>query len=324
MPRPHPAPSSLPQGSRTHPAPSARALCASALAALAWLGACQSAPEGEPESAELGNYQPIQKDDAPIGMLLADIDRQVSTWGQLTLTARSEEDRIKARGLELNLARITKPRVAELIEQLETGAPLNRTRAAAALGFSQDSAAQAPLLAALFDPLDAVISNALISLGTLQRADTPLERICELAGTHPDAQLRSNACRALVWIVNAGGSGECVLSTARLGLADPEPAVRAQAALLAGMQHDGDSVRELSDLLYDEHPLVSRASASALVAIANHRDSARGAASRALVAALDQIGEARRPIVRASLVQIREADLGDDTKAWVEWARNMP
>lgn len=304
-------------------APNARRLLA-VLLALPPLWGCSSTPE-EP-FPELGAYRPnaVQREDESIGKLLADIDRQVTAWSQLTLTAQSESDRKKARGIELNLARITKPRVAELIEQLETGPPINRVRAAAALGFSHDPLAQGPLLNALQDPLPAVVNNALISLGTLQRADTPLGEICTLARTDPDAQVRSNACRALVWIINAGGEGPCALEAARLGLGDPEPAVRAQSALLCGMLEDGASIAMLSDLLYDEHVFVARGAASSLSGIAARSKDDRGNAARALVSAFNQLEDPRREMVHEYLVRVYGSDLGPYIQPWLEWATNLP
>ncbi len=306
-------------------APTVRPLVAALAAAVALAGCAANRSQAEPlDQTEQFRPNAVRTQERPIGMLLAEIDRQVEQWSQLTLTARSESEHKQARGIELNLGRIAKPRVAELVEQLETGPPLNRIRAAAALGFTHDPIAQAPLLGALHDPLDAVINNALISLGTMQRPDTPLGEICEHARTHPDAQVRSNAYRALVWIVNAGGDEPCTLDAARAGLADPEPTVRTQAALLCGMLADEASVPRLSDQLYDDHALVARAAAEGLAAIANRSKTGRGSAARALVAALDRVEKDRRPIIRKQLVRVRESDLGDDPAAWVEWARNMP
>ena len=247
---------------------------------LAGLCACSSTGDTETEELERYREGAVRSVDEPIGKLLADIDAQVDVWSRLILSANTESERLKARGLELNLARITKPRAEEIIEQLETGPPLNRVRAAAALGFTKLATAQGPLLSALYDPSNSVVGNALFSLGNLQRADTPLERACELAQFHPDSQIRSNAFRAILWTLDAGGSSGGATEAARSGLGDPDPFSRFQSALILGVVKDADSIPALKALLFDEHTIVVRAAASALGGIANRVDHSRGRGPR--------------------------------------------
>ena len=101
------------------------------------------------------------------------------------------------------------------MRELESGPPINRIRAAAALGFTHAVEAQSPLLNALSDPLADVQHNALLGLAILARADTPLEPICRLCEFSPDAETRGQAAFALRSIVNAGGAADCAATTAR-------------------------------------------------------------------------------------------------------------
>lgn len=304
-----------------------RAAASQALLLLAlWTGGCRSAPK-DPEVTAGDLYKPglVHKKVETIGMLLAEVDRQVDAWSQLTMSARTEEERVRARGLYLNLVRIVKPRADEVIEQLEVGPPINRVRAAAALGFCPGvEEVQSPLLAALYDADAQVVGNALFSLGNLQDPHTPLDRICALAQEHPSGRVRGNAVRAILWVLDAGGSGACALETARVGLTDPEAGVRAQSALVLGILEDGDSVGMIADLLYDEHMFVVRAAARALAALAERVGERRGEAARALVAAYEKADtDARKDLLHLTLVQVNGKDL-DELERWVEWARNMP
>lgn len=288
------------------------------------LAGCASTDELNRDELEPYEAGAVRAEDVPIGKLLADVDAQVATWSRLILSAQDETERLKARGLELNLARITKPRTDEIIEQLETGPPLNRIRAAAALGFTKVASAQGPLLSALFDPSPDVVNNALFSLANLQRADTPLERVCELSQVHPDAQVRSNAYRAILWTLDAGGHADCATGAARAGLGDPDPFSRFQAALILGVLKDAPSIPVLKDLLFDEHALVARAAASSLSAIANRVDESRGEAARALVDAYGRSDGERQEMLHGRLIATAGDDLGSDLEDWAAWANNLP
>jgi len=281
----------------------------------------------QPGSIEVAELEPLRVRELPpepIGKFLADLDLALRRWNDLMLTAKNADERRQARLLQGTLERNTRQRMDELIEQLESGPPQNRVRAAPALGFTRAVEAQSPLLAALADPSPDVVHNALLGLALLERADTPLDPICEILSTSHDPETRSNAAYALRSIVAAGGSGECALSSARLALVDPEPFVRVQAALVLGMQRDAGSIEPLADLLYDPVLLVSQGAIEALAMLGRDVPAERGRVARSLAAALAQFPSERKPSVRRALIQLAEIDYGEDEEEWMRWAQRLP
>ena len=289
-------------------------------------GACSSTKEKDPNEIEVEDLDAlqIQLDDVPIGKFLADTDMAMRAWTNLTHTAGTEEERRQARQLEAVLRHRAQTRMDELIEQLETGPRQNRVRAASALGFSGSPEALSPLLAALSDPAPDVVHNALLGLALLELEETPLEEVCALMLESQDAHIRSNAAYALRTVVEAGGEAPCALSSARLGLIDPEPMVRVQAALLLGLLADADSVDALGDLLYDETPLVAQAAVKGLVLISEDDGIHRGPVVRTLLPAMENASPKVRPYVRRGLLDISGRDWGKETKDWMRWADGLP
>ena len=302
----------------------AAALVASLLAGL--LAGCSSSKtskgiEEEVPMEEL-DVVSIQTEDLEIGEFLAKADLAMRAWTSLTNTANTPAERTQARQLEDFLRNETENRQGELIAQLETGPPFNRIRAASALGFT-DEAALSPLVAALADGEQDVVHNALLGLALLALPQTPLEDVCELLRNDEDPHVRSNAAYALRSIVEAGGSGSCVVPAARRGLLDPEPLVQVQSALVLGLSEDTESIEALTDLAYDETPLVARAAIESLVIIARRDAAQRGPVARALLPALEEAPRKTRPMVKAALVQVAEGDHGE-YEDWVKWARDLP
>ena len=293
------------------------------LLALVAAGCSSTGKRREPLIEDLGPQVFPNPAPEPIGKFLADLDTSIRDWTTLTHTARTSEERRMARLLELDLNRRAYPRRDELVEQLETGPPYNRVRAATALGFTRAVEAQSPLLAALEDPDPDVVHNALLGLALLERPDTPLERIAELAARDADPHTRGNAAYALRSIVQAGGRSEVVLPAARLGLADPEPLVRVQSALTLGVLGDEASLQRLADLAHDPTPLVRQASLRAIVLIGEEARGGKGPAARALTAMLAAPGK-DEALVRRSLIELAGIDYGKDLEPWVEWANRLP
>jgi HEAT repeat protein len=301
-----------------------RSACAALLAALlvgAALAGCSSTAgkDAKPERTAIR----MQPDD-PIGKLLADLDQAIARWSALTLAARSQKELREHRMLQQLVEERAQKRLDELIHEVESGPPINRMRAAAALGFSRSVEAQSPLLNALHDPSPDVVHNALLGLAVLARADTPLADICRLAEDARDEQTRAQAAYAIRAIVQAGGSGDCVAPVARRGLIDGEPFVRAQSALTLGLVEDGGSVEALIDLLDDPVPLVGTAAAESLVLVAKAKPEHKGTIGRALVRVYtaDEGPISRRAL--DSLVQIADANYGDDVQLWLEWSERLP
>jgi len=298
-----------------------RSLAQLACAALALCAACASTPTED----KTDTPNPIQEQEQdPIGKFLADFDKSVTQWSSLTLTASTSTEYREARVLESVLVDRTTRRRDELIKELESGPPINRIRAAAALGFTRSVEAQSPLLAALSDSNPDVVHNALLGLAVLGRGDTPLDEICNLLERSVDAQTRSQAAWAMRSIVGAGGSGDRVVGVARRALVDTEPFVRVQCALTLGLLGDKESVPALGDVLYDQGQLVSRAAGEALVLIAKKDVSQKGPVGRKLVEALTKGDGRLQKRAKEDLVQISDVNYGDDLKLWTEWAKRLP
>lgn len=260
----------------------------------------------------------------PLGKLLADLDLQIQRWNALTLTATTASHKREARLLEAVIVEQSSKRRDELIAALESGPPINRIRAAGALGFTRAVEAQSPLLAALHDAHPDVVHNALMSLSILGRADTPLDEICALMSDHSDPQTRGQAAYALRSILAAGASSELALGVARRGLNDTEPFVRSQSALSLGLLRDGPSTPVLLDRLYDPVPLVADAASEALVAIAFGEPEHKGAIARGFVEASARSDTLVKRRAQSALVRLSDVNYGDDLKLWSEWAQRLP
>jgi HEAT repeat protein len=268
---------------------------------------------------------PIQlKADDPIGKFLADADNIIARWNFVKLQSATPAQQREVRRLDQLLRDQTRRRAAELIVELESGPPVNRQRAAAALGFSGAIEAQSPLLNALSDLHPDVVHNALIGLALLGRADTPLEPIGRLCEFDPDPQTRSQAAFALREIVNAGASGDTARGAARRGLIDQEPFVRSQCALTLGLLGDRESLPALCDVIYDSSVHVASAGIQALVLLVDRQPDERGRVARALVDAHSKSKDPVKDLTMQGLVQISEVNYGGDMKLWSEWAAKLP
>jgi len=287
---------------------------------LALLGAaCASTPE------KLAPHQPIlDRPDDPIGKFLADADAAIARWCRLSLTANTTEERREQRLLEQVLNDRTSKRRPDLVRELESGPPINRIRAAAALGFTHAVEAQSPLLNALSDPLADVQHNALLGLAILARADTPLEPICRLCEFSPDAETRGQAAFALRSIVNAGGAADCAATTARRGLIDSEAFVRSQCALTLGLLGDEPSAPALCDLLHDESQHAASAAIEALLLLVDAKPGQKGVAGRALLDLHTGSKEPLKGLAMQALVRISDVNYGEDLGRWTEWAERLP
>jgi len=260
----------------------------------------------------------------PIGKLLVDLDLEIRAWTRLKMTAATAEDRTKASQLEKVIATTAHGRRAELIDQLQTGPLDNRIVAASALGFTHDPDVLSPLVACLEDHNPELVGNALLGLMILGNTQTPLERICDLLRTDSDPWVRTNAAQCLSNLVTAGARAECVLGSARLGLSDTEPGVRAHSALLLGTLLDGESLQGLSDLVRDPVPLVSAAAIRALVWIGSHDMHSKGPVARHLAAALVDARPPTHTKLLRGLNELSGLSYGEEPKPWIEWASRLP
>lgn len=310
-----------------HTTPTLRRLAAPVFALGLLVASCASTGDTPvPGTPEKDPVRPELREEAPIGMFLAEADSAIQSWCNLALTASTPARRNQMRMLEQVLNDRMARRCDELVRELSSGPPINRIRAAAALGFSGKVEAQSPLLAALSDPQPDVAHNALLGLAVLARADTPLDEVCRRAEFDSDPQTRAQAAFALRAIVNAGGSGDCARGTARRGLSDPEPFVRSQCALVLGLLADGESVPALTGMLKDEHAHVQSAAAEGLLLMVERDATQKGPVGRALVSTWLE-ARSKDPLKRITmdtLVQISDVNYGDDVMHWNEWAKRLP
>jgi hypothetical protein len=295
------------------------------LAACAGSGTKQAQPPADHAPAHpIGDIVEATNKPDPIGLLLSNLDLAIQRWSQLHLTGSSGDDQTKALMLDKWIAGEAHRRRSELIEQLESGPRQNRIVSAMALGFTREVEIQSPLLSALNDPDGEVVSNACLGLWLLERADTPLERLCEIVRTHQAASARSNAALCLMVLTKKGARADCAVEAARLGMLDTEPSVRGQCAIVLGNVLDRESMVSLGDHLLDPVPLVAVSCAKAITHIGKEVPAERGNAARMLVKAFDESKGVLKAELHVRLVVLSGTDRGKDPKDWMEWALRLP
>ena len=304
------------------------------LGLLPALGACASKSKAErttlPYDQSIIDAEKDKLRHGPMGPLLASLDSEVRAWNNLALSATSERELRQARVLEQSLRYQGELRAEHLIAELQSDSVFNRQVAAVVLGFSGQPEALSPLLAALEDPSPEVESNALLGLAILEDPETPLGGITERLRDGLDSKTRINAAYALRQVVrSAKKSGAPTrsdewLAAARGALADDEPGVRAQCAMLVAGELDRASIDHLSLLLNDEVPLSALASARALAYIGTQVPELKGRTARALTSALTEATGAQKDSLRQILMAMSRANYGDDDAEWVEWAHRLP
>ncbi len=312
------------------------ALCAAvtALAACTSPGDQQAPANGQevdwigPEGPE--PYDPnITKDRRLAGDILADIDKSMRIWVNITLTGNPAKDGSTLNIVEADLRRKVRSKLLVLVEQLETGPPINRQIAAAALGFSSDPETLGPLLAALDDDSPDVVANALLGLSILADPETPRILVAaELEDVRQPFNVRSQAARALraVGLYDLEEADRAaVIRAARAALGDANEGLRPNGAMILAEVVDTDSVPELARALMDPTPLVARAASRALARIGSVDRKYEGQAARALTAALDVVDEdSVRPSILRDLQALAGKNYGDDVEEWVRYAQKLP
>ncbi len=267
--------------------------------------------------------------EVPIGAFLTEMDGNIRAWTTLTLTAKSEADVRKWRVLEQDLVYRASGRKAELLEQLESGPPINRTVAAMGLGFvrppEEGEKIVGPLLNALGDSDPQVVNNAVVALGMLASPSTPIGPIAALLAKESDNRLRGNAALTLRKVIEAGAPWDPQwIGEVRHGLIDPGPEVMTQCCLLLGLIGDVESIESLALLLQQQPALVCSAAAKALALIGTRVPESEGACARALVAGYKEASDELRPRIRRPMVELAGRDFGDDPEPWEEWAQRKP
>jgi hypothetical protein len=292
------------------------------VALLAGVGACAGS------GTQPGKGDPYRPGEAPppdsIGFFLTRYDKALARWSEMKLAPRSPRQESTLRALEGSLHDEAVKRRDELLSEIISGPPRNREVAVVALGFSGDPVVLGPLLQALSDPAPAVVQKTHLALGILALPETPLGEIAHDLRLHADPWTRNNAAFALHRIVSAGGRMDGLGDVLIAALADSEPGVRAQAASTLGILAEPTAIPGIAALFADPAPLVTRAAAATLGAIARAHPESLGSVARALAGGL----ESTAPNVRAGLVEeltlLRGESLGDDPAAWRDWASRVP
>ncbi|MCB9913824.1 MAG: HEAT repeat domain-containing protein [Planctomycetes bacterium] len=297
-----------------------------ALLALLLAPGCASTDDSQLEEVDV--FQPLGPDsrlDDSIGKYLADLSTSMNAWMNKTMDAATQQERSKHALLETSIRERVRKRKSEILTQLETGPTRNRVIAATALGFSNDPTMLSPLLACLDDPDELVVSNALTGLAVLGLPETPLGRVAELMRYAEDPKTRWSAANCARTLIEAGADGLPVLTSARAGLAEvAEPMVRTQCLLILARLEDAESIDAMSQLLYDDTPLVGVAAARSLAYLGRHVDKAKGDVARALFAALAEGDREQRIVAHRGLVELSGRDYKLDVEEWREWVLRQP
>ncbi|MEZ6018136.1 MAG: HEAT repeat domain-containing protein [Planctomycetota bacterium] len=290
-------------------------------------GAAEGIPVALDERSLVWNPDQNQ-DHRKLGVVLADLDGKLRTWQRAVLGGGGAGlDANQVKDIEIHIAHDAQKYMDQLMDQLVAGPQNNRRVSAAALGFTRSERALPPLLSALVDPDPEVISNALLSLGTLGVKDTPLSSIAALMNEHDRPSVRTNAgraLRALLPLTSDTGDREEVRAAARRGLGDEEAGVRMYSLLLLAELIDFESLDRMAFALDDKTPLVAKAASRGIAYIGSERQESFGQAARALVAGLGRVDrDAVRPTVERDLQALGQRNY-KDMDDWLEWANRLP
>lgn len=262
----------------------------------------------------------------PVGEYLAHVSGLIQAWSNYQLST-SKGDGPRRRAVENDLQRLTRTRLADLVDQLQVGAPRNRAISAAALGFTRNPEALGPLLAAADDEDPEVQRNALFALGVLSDPDTVLDPLLEQVVDALAPETRRNASYAVMQVIASRDPEERLntperhLEPLRSALFDSEPGVRIHAAKSIQLAGDIDSLKVLSDLLDEDVALVFRAAAEAIRGIGEKRDEQYFDAAQLLFEAWDISKGTRRDILYREMALLAGQAWGDkELERWRGWA----
>ena len=122
----------------------------------------------------------------PIGYFLARFDRSLAQWSELKLNSANGRDQNALQGLENNMQKRASERRDELVMELQTGSPVNRTHRRGCPGVHQGPHGARPLLAtSTKDP--ELVQKTLLALGVLALPETPLGGILQHLREDPES-----------------------------------------------------------------------------------------------------------------------------------------
>ncbi len=293
------------------------------------LAACRTTSDAPQPDSELPQPEAFSPDaireKTTIGVVLAQLDRSIQMWTQIFLNGSENTDGRRMLLLQESIAQRAGKLFYELVNELETGPPINRSIAAAAIGFIPSDKSLSPLLNALSDPDESVVSNALFGLAVLGSDSTPTGSLADLLSHGTTTAIRSNAALALLQVLRSGAeANEGVLQAARGGLRDPDPAVRAQSAMILAHQLDTGVIDELVLAMNEDPvPIAARAAAHALAYMASEDPHQKGRVARALTAALTHADGDMRAFLLGDLRLLAGRNYAKD-EDWIQWAHRLP
>jgi HEAT repeat protein len=290
-------------------------------------GACRTVPVDSSPGLLGGQKFVVEGEDGgseAAGFSIASLDRSLEQWSELKLRAATSRDQNALAGLEASLERRTRQRRVELLNVLESGPPVQRRVAALALGFTREPSVLGPLLAVLADADEELQQKALLGIGVLALAETPIGMLRGRLLDSKDAWTRNNAAFALLGVARAGNASRELIDAARAGLVDAEPGVRTQCASTLGLAGDREALPSLALLLDDPASLVALAAAASVARIGRECPELKGSAARVLAEPLDDAPAERRTQLLGALRWLSEQNLGEDAKPWLEWANKLP
>lgn len=297
------------------------------------LAACAS-QGSEPESAldDARERMPVEAysseallERTTIGLALADLDKSIQLWNQLFLNGNEATDGRRLKILQESISYRTQKLFYEIVDQLETGPPINRQIAASALGFVRVKESLSPLLNALSDTDDEVVANALLGIALLGDEATPTASLADLLQNGRTPAARNNAALALLEVLRSEAEAEpAVLTAARSGLHDQDPGVRSQSALILAHQLDAAAIEDLTlVLLEDPVPNAKMAAGQAIAYIGSKDQYQFGRVARILTAALSKVDPRTKASILDNLRKLAKKNYSKD-EDWIAWAHRQP
>lgn len=299
---------------------------------ISLLGACASTEktesplDGAAERMEVTAWnRGAMMEQATLGLYLAQIDRSIQTWNRLFLEGDKVQDARKLSNVQIHITERVRKQFDLITHELNTGPPINRRIAAAALGFYRNDATGPALLSALIDPDDEVVANALFGLSILGDPATPLDTLSHLIEFGSTEKIRGNASLATLEILRSGSSeGQLVVEAARTGLSDGDATVRAHCALILAHQLDNESIEDLRFLLTDDPmPGVAMAAGQAIAYMGSRQEDQFGQVARVLSGSLALLEGGTKDAVIGNLRKLSERNYPRD-EDWVRWAHEQP
>jgi hypothetical protein len=306
------------------------------LAALAsgWLAACSGGPETvqEPLTAEDLAERAAPREPPLLGrvegreFLFTNLDQNLRSWRVLSSSGQVTKQ-YQLRSLEDALTQHVYLNFDTILNELQDGDPQFRPIAAAALGFSVIPApeepggdpaypqvherAVQPLVNVIQEGDDVLTQNALLALACIASPVTPIDLIKELALTHHEEDVRSNAALVLAKVLQPHHRDQ-VLTALYAALGDESAKVRLHVVSALGAVREHASGGQLIGVVTTDDSTLVRANAVRVLGDLGVEESIP-----LLISGLQS--PSLRNECRRSLTRITEEDFGDNVDRWRNW-----